>query len=76
MTNNSFSNVLDLVEAIDAAHLSDAYVSIESERAEELVKFLKENNIESSVSYWNAPESLYVGDQKDKKNLVVLAIHW
>jgi ribosomal protein L12E/L44/L45/RPP1/RPP2 len=65
-----------LVDSIDAVNLSDAYVSIEKEKVNELVQFLKEHDIQSVVTEWNHPESLYVGEDKTKKDLVVLAIHW
>jgi len=76
MIDSHFANVINLVDEINSVNLSEAYVSIEVDRVSELVKFLKDNKIESSVTHWNAPESLYVGNQKDKKDLVVLAIHW
>jgi len=76
MIDMHFTNVLNLVDSIDNVHLSDAYVSIEKERVDELVQFLKEHDIQSAVVNWNHPESLYVGEDKTKKDLVVLAIHW
>lgn len=76
MIDTHFTNVLNLVDSIDNVHLSDAYVSIEKERVDELVDFLKQHEIESAVVNWNNPESLYVGEDKNKKDLVVLAIHW
>jgi hypothetical protein len=76
MIDSHFADVLNMVDEINSVNLSEAYVSIEVDRVSELVQFLKDNKIESSVTHWNHPESLYVGNQKDKKDLVVLAIHW
>jgi len=70
-----YQNVLDLIDQISAVNLSEAYISVESEKVDDLIKFLKENNVQASPTQWNSPESLYIGEgQTASKQLTVLAI--
>jgi len=73
---NMQERVLDLVNQISSVNLSKAFVSIELEKAQELVQFLNLNEISCNLTHWNSPESLYVGDLTDIKNLVVLSLSW
>ena len=69
-------NVLDLINEIKSVHLFEAYISIEEEKADELIQSLREKNIDVGYASWNHPDSLYVGDGKPTGKLAVLSLKW
>jgi hypothetical protein len=70
--------VLDLVEQISKVNLSQAYVSIEAEKSQELIDFLGSKNISAKIAEWNYPEGLYIGTHTvlENLNLIVLSLSW
>jgi hypothetical protein len=70
--------VLNLVEQISKVNLSQAYVSIEVEKSQELIDFLGSKNISAKIAEWNYPEGLYIGTHTvlENLNLIVLSLSW
>jgi hypothetical protein len=70
--------VLNLVEQISKVNLSQAYVSIEAEKSQELIDFLGSKNISAKIAEWNYPEGLYIGTHTvlENLNLIVLSLSW
>jgi len=75
---NTEEKVLDLVQKVSEVSLSQAYISIEAERAQELIDFLDSKSISAKIAEWNYPEGLYIGTHTvlENLNLIVLSLSW
>lgn len=68
--------VIELVEAIAAAGLREAYFSIEPEMGPTFTAWLIDRGYVVAEAEWNAPESLYVGVNKPVRPLTVFSVRW
>ena len=68
--------VTELVEAIAAAGLREAYFSIEPDLGPSFTAWLVDQGWHVSEAEWNHPESLYVGINKPQRPLTVFSVKW
>lgn len=74
--NLQFQRVDEVVRRIREVGLTEAYVSIEAEQVTQLKNHLNNQNISTEVTDWPLPENLYVGQEVQPQNLVVIALNF
>ena len=77
MNNRDIYKEVDMtVDKIKSVGLNAAYVSIEEENQSDLVTYLQSRGISTQPAHWNHPEGIYIGSNKQPKNLVVLSLQF
>ena len=71
-----YINTLNIIDEITSVDLFEAFISIEQNKADKLIEFLKNNNISASYAEWNHPRSLYVGEGEPTGKLAVISLKW
>jgi hypothetical protein len=70
----NYSLLKSIVSNIKGVGLNEAYISIESWLAPAVMSYASMLGWYSSFVYWNYPEGLYIGTEKEPKDLTVISL--